>query len=64
MGPGGAETKRTQLLPTRNPPKQTFNVMGRAIREIHVVTLWLQILGCIKISEQGWGTQRLPEEED
>lgn len=44
-GAGGAETKRTQLLPTRNPPKQTFNVMGRAVREIHVMTLWLQISG-------------------
>lgn len=44
-GAGGAETKRTQLLPTKNPPKQTSNVMGKAVREIHVMTLWLQISG-------------------
>lgn len=24
IGAGGAETKRTQLLPTRNPPKANF----------------------------------------
>lgn len=53
--PEGAKTKKIQLLLTRKPPKQTFNVMGRAVREIQVITLWRQISGVHKTSQSKGG---------
>lgn len=41
---GSVKIKRTQLL----PPKQTFHVRGRAVRDIHVITLWQETSGVQK----------------
>lgn len=61
VGTGGAKTKRSQRLLTRNPQKQTFNVMERTMGETRYNIMAANV-GVHKASQSRMGCKGVPED--